>query len=212
MTSQNQGASALIDQTVQALSGSPSDVSPTDGASVIDSWVTTLGSDSPVSDTLGELKQALQSSSPEAAGGACESISLHDFKGKNLILVFYPADWSAVCGDELAVFNEMLPLFQRFNADLIGISVDSVSSHGAFKKDRGFKMSLLADFEPKGEVARQYGVHHEKGGFCERALFAVDKDGIIRYSFVSPMDVNPGASELLKTLKQIRSNTSNPQG
>lgn len=155
----------------------------------------------------------LQSSSPEAAGGACETISLRSFRGKNLILVFYPADWSAVCGDELAVFNEMLPMFQKLDAALVGISVDSAFCHGAFKKDRGFKMSLLADFEPKGQVARQYGVYDEQGGFCERALFVVDKDGVIRYSFVSPIDVNPGASEILKTLKQIQSSTGkHPNG
>lgn len=148
----------------------------------------------------------LQSSPPEAAGGAGETISLHSFRGKNVILAFYPADWSAVCGDELAVFNEMLPLFRKFDADRVGISVDSAFCHGAFKKDRGFRMSLLADFEPKGAIARQYGVYDDKGGFCERALFVIDKDGMIRYSFVSPIDVNPGASEILKTLKQIQSN------
>ena len=148
----------------------------------------------------------LASSAPEVAGETANSVSLHDFKGKNVILVFYPADWSAVCGDELAVFNQMLPLFQKLDADLVGISVDSAFCHQAFKDDRGFKMSLLEDFEPKGAVAKQYGVYDEKDGFSERALFVIDAGGVIRYSFVSPMDINPGASEILKTLKQIGAN------
>ena len=148
----------------------------------------------------------LPSSAPKDAGESGDTISLHDFKGKNVILAFYPADWSAVCGDELAVFNQMLPLFQKLNADLVGISVDSAFCHQAFKDERGFKISLLADFEPKGEVAKQYGVYDDKDGFCERALFVVDQDGVIRYSFISPMNVNPGANEVLKTLKEIEAN------
>lgn len=145
----------------------------------------------------------LQSSAPKAAGESGASVSLHDFKGRNVILAFYPADWSAVCGDELAVFNELLPMFQKLDANLLRISVDSAFSHQAFKDDRGFKMDLLADFEPKGAVAKQYGVYDDKDGFSDRALFVIDQDGVIRYSFVSPMDVNPGANEIIKTLKEI---------
>ena len=152
----------------------------------------------------------LPSSAPGDAGQAGDSISLHDFRGQNVILAFYPADWSAVCGDELAVFNEMLPLFHKLDAALIGISVDSAFCHQAFRDDRGFKMSLLADFEPKGKVARQYGVYRDNDGFSERALFVIDAQGTIRYSFVSPMNVNPGASELLKTLRQIQGGKETP--
>ena len=150
----------------------------------------------------------LPSSAPKDAGETAGSVSLHDFRGKNVILAFYPADWSAVCGDELAIFNQMLPMFQKLDAELLGISVDSAFCHGAFRDDRGSKMDLLADFEPKGAVSKQYGVYN-KDGFSERALFVIDKDGVIRYSFVSPIDVNPGANEILKTLKQIQTNTGN---
>jgi peroxiredoxin len=145
----------------------------------------------------------LPSSAPVAAGEGGETISLHDYAGKNVILVFYPADWSAVCGDELAVYNEILPMFQKLNAEMLGISVDSVFCHQAFKENRGFKMSLLADFEPKGKVAKQYGVYRGNDGFSERALFVIDSGGVIRYSYVSPIGVNPGANEILKTLREI---------
>lgn len=153
----------------------------------------------------------LPSSASGAAGQDGQAISLHDFKGRNVILAFYPADWSAVCGDELALFNEVLPLFQKYNADLLGISVDNAFCHAAFKDDRGFRMSLLADFEPKGAVSRQYGVYDDKDGFSKRALFVIDAQGIVRYSFISPMDVNPGANELLKTLKEIKANGGKSQ-
>ena len=144
----------------------------------------------------------LPGDAPEAAAG--ETISLRDFRGeKNVILVFYPADWSSVCSDELAVYNEILPIFERLDAVLLAISVDSPFCHRAFKENRRFQMKLLADFEPKGAVARAYGVYDEKNGFSERALFVVDKAGIIRYGYVSPVDVNPGANEILKVLREI---------
>lgn len=145
----------------------------------------------------------LASSAAEAAGEAGKTMSLRDFAGKNVILAFYPADWSAVCGDELAVYNEILPMFEKLNAELLAISVDSAFCHQAFKENRGFKMEMLADFHPKGAVSKLYGVYDEKDGFSKRALFVIDKTGAIRYSFISPMNVNPGAGEILKTLKEI---------
>ncbi len=153
----------------------------------------------------------LAGSAADAAGEAGETVSLRDYTGKNVIIVFYPADWSAVCGDELAVYNEILPMFEKLNAELLAISVDSAFSHQAFKDARGFKMKLLADFEPKGAVARAYGVYNDKNGFDERALFVIDKDGVIRYSYISPMNVNPGASEILKTLKEIENKKGEAQ-
>lgn len=140
----------------------------------------------------------------DAAGGEEAMFTLSDLRGKNVVLAFYPADWSAVCGDELALYNELLPMFAKENAELFGISVDNIYSHEAFRKDRGYKMMLLSDFEPKGKVSKEYGVYREKDGFSERALFVIDKDGVIRWSYVSPMDVNPGADQILKTLKEIQ--------
>ena len=132
-----------------------------------------------------------------------QSISLNQYRGNPVILVFYPADFSPVCGDEMTLFNELLPEFQRLNAEIIGISVDGVWCHLAFSKEKNLKIPLLTDFEPKGEVAKKYGVYRKKDGIAERALFLLDKDGIIRYSYVSPIGVNPGADGVLKALESI---------
>lgn len=136
-----------------------------------------------------------------------QTISLKDFRGRPVILAFYPADFSPVCGDEMTLYNEILPEFQRFGAEIVGISVDGVWCHLAFSKDRNLHFPLLSDFEPKGEIARKYGVYRNKDGICERALFVIDKDGIIYWSYVSPIGVNPGAEGLLMALESI-SNTS----
>ena len=134
-----------------------------------------------------------------------QTASLKDFRGRPVILAFYPADFSPVCGDEMTLYNEILPEFQRFGAEIVGISVDGVWCHIAFSKDRNLHFPLLSDFEPKGEIARKYGVYRNKDGVCERALFVIDKDGIIQWSYVSPIGVNPGAEGLLKALESLSS-------
>ena len=105
----------------------------------------------------------------------------------------------------MALYNEVLPEFQRLHADLLGISVDGVWCHRAFAKDRKLRFPLLADFEPKGEVARTYGVYRKHDGFSERALFVIDEQGIIRWSYVSPITVNPGADGILDALEELES-------
>jgi peroxiredoxin len=132
-----------------------------------------------------------------------QSVSLHEFRGRPVILVFYPADWSPVCGDQTALYNELLPEFHRFNAEMLGISVDGAWCHMAFAHDRKLRFPLLADFEPKGAVARAFGVYRAQDGFCERALFVIDADGIIRWSYVSPVGVNPGADGILSALESL---------
>jgi peroxiredoxin len=132
-----------------------------------------------------------------------QRVSLSEFKGRNVILAFYPADWSPVCGDQLALYNELREQFEELNAELIGISVDGVWCHLAFEKDRGFHFTLLGDFEPKGKVAKQYGVYRDQDGTTERALFVIDGESVIRYGFVSPVGVNPGAAGILKSLQAI---------
>jgi peroxiredoxin len=131
------------------------------------------------------------------------TVSLADFRGQPVILAFYPGDWSPVCSDQLALYQAVLPEFQRFNAQLLGISVDGVWSHLAFAKDRNLQFPLLADFEPKGEVARAYGVYRAEDGTCERALYVIDADGIVSWSYVSPVDVNPGADGILRALENL---------
>jgi len=130
-------------------------------------------------------------------------VSLSDLRGKPVVLVFYPADWSPVCSDQLALYNELLPEFYEFDAQIIGISVDGIWSHLAFSKDRKFRTPLLADFEPKGAVARLYGVYNDQTGEAERALFVIDAEGMIRWSYVSPVGINPGADGVLKALGLI---------
>lgn len=132
-----------------------------------------------------------------------QKVSLSEFRGQPVILAFYPADWSPVCGDQMALYNEVLSEFQRFNAELIGISVDGVWCHLAFAHDRKLRFPLLSDFEPKGNVARQYGVYRDHEGTSERALFVIDANGIIRWSYVSPVGINPGADGILRALEGL---------
>ncbi len=132
-----------------------------------------------------------------------KEVSLSDFRGKPVILAFYPADWSPVCGDQMALYNEILPEFQDHEAVLLGISVDSVWCHKAFAENRNLHFALLADFEPKGEVARKYGVYRDGDGITERALFVINSEGVIAWSYVSPIDVNPGAEGILEALESL---------
>ena len=133
-----------------------------------------------------------------------QMVKLSEFRGQPVVLAFYPADWSPVCGDQMALYNEMLYEFQSLGAKLLGISVDGVWCHGAFSRDRKLHFPLLADFEPKGSVARLYGVYRQGDGTCERALFVIDADGVIRWSCVSPVGVNPGADGILSALEKLQ--------
>ena len=120
-----------------------------------------------------------------------------------MVLVFYPADWSPVCGDQVALYNEMSRAFGEHNAQVVGISVDGAWCHRAFAEARKLKFPLLADFEPKGDVSRRYGAYREKDGFSERALFVIDADGIVRWSYLSPVGVNPGADGIFDALESL---------
>lgn len=141
-----------------------------------------------------------------------QTVSLSEFRGRPVILAFYPADWSPVCGDQLGLYNELLPEFRTYDAQLLGISVDGVWSHDAFAAERGFHFPLLADFEPKGEVARAYGVYRAKEGVAERALFVVDGEGTIVWSYVSPVGVNPGADGILAALEDLAAEAETEAG
>ncbi|MDR6952063.1 peroxiredoxin [Ancylobacter sp. 3268] len=132
-----------------------------------------------------------------------QQLSLADLKGRPVILAFYPADWSPVCGDQMALYNEVLSEFHRYGAQLVGISTDGVWCHAAFAAERKLHFPLLADFEPKGGVARRYGVYRDHDGTSERALFVIDGDGVIRWSYVSPLGLNPGADGILDALDRL---------
>jgi peroxiredoxin len=132
-----------------------------------------------------------------------QTLTLRDLLGHPVILAFYPADWSPVCGDQMALYNEILLEFEKFGAKLLGVSVDGVWCHSAFAENRHLHFPLLADFEPKGAVARQYGVYRAADGICERALFVIDKNGTIAWSYCSPIGLNPGADGILQALEEL---------
>ncbi|HTN70169.1 MAG TPA: redoxin domain-containing protein [Methylomirabilota bacterium] len=132
-----------------------------------------------------------------------QTLSLHDLRGRPVILAFYPSDWSPVCGDQMGLYNEIFPEFRKFGAELLGISVDGPWCHRAFAEARHLHFPLLSDFEPKGAAARQYGAYRAAEGVCERALFIIDKSGIIAWSYCSPIAVNPGADGILQALEDL---------
>jgi len=132
-----------------------------------------------------------------------QEVSLSEFKGQPVILVFYPADWSPVCTDQLSLYNEILPEFKKFNAQILAISADGIWSHLAFAKDRKLTFPLLTDFEPKGKVSQLYGVYNKQAGESLRALFVIDRSGTICWSHLSPDDVNPGAEGILSALESL---------
>ena len=144
-----------------------------------------------------------------------QTVSLSEFRGAPLILAFYPADWSPVCGDQMTLYSEIMPEFQRYNAFTLGISVDGAWCHLAYRKHQHIAFPLLADFEPKGGVARRYGAYRHQDGVCERALFVLDENGVVFWSYVSPIGVNPGADGILRALDEMgqarQQDTQTPQ-
>ncbi|MBX3159042.1 MAG: redoxin domain-containing protein [Deltaproteobacteria bacterium] len=140
-----------------------------------------------------------------------QRIALSSFLGRPVVLVFYPADWSPVCGDQLALYNELQGEWRRHRAQLLAISVDGTWSHIAFAHDRKLCFPLLSDFEPKGEVAMRYGAYEHGDGVAARALFVIDPDGVIAWSCVTPQGVNPGADGILEALDALDANRPQPQ-
>ncbi|OGH24946.1 MAG: thioredoxin peroxidase [Candidatus Levybacteria bacterium RIFCSPLOWO2_01_FULL_39_24] len=132
-----------------------------------------------------------------------QTVSLSDFAGKPVILAFYPADFSPVCGGEMMLFNEILSELKKYKAVMLGISVDNVWSHLAFAKERNLHFPLLSDFNPKGRVSKLYNSYHEEDGVSERSLYLIDKAGKIAWGYISPIGINPGADGVLKALENL---------
>jgi peroxiredoxin len=130
-----------------------------------------------------------------------QSLSLSEMRGRRVILAFHPADWSPVRGDQVTLYNQVLSEFHSRGADLLGLSVDGPWCHAAFAKDRNLNFPLLS--EPKGDVARAYGAYRGSEGVAERALFVIGADGVIAWSHLSPIAVNPGADGILDALDQL---------
>lgn len=162
-----------------------------------------------VSPILGPGEPAPRFTLPSVPG---ESVRLVDYIGRPVILVFYPADWSPDCGDQLDVYNELLPEFAGLGARLLAISGDSIYSHLAFSNARNFHFPLLSDYLPRGEVGRQYGAFEDEAGMNHRALFVLDSEGIIRWSHLSPhRSIVPGADGILTALESLPESTG-PRG
>ena len=133
-----------------------------------------------------------------------QTLALSSLLGQLVVLAFYPADWEPVSAEQLVTLQQCLPELQRLGAALVGLSVDGVWSHLAFARAHGLDFPLLADAEPKGRVARAYGVYRERDGTSERALFVLDAAGIIRWREVVPPSVDPGADGVLTVLERLR--------
>lgn len=132
-----------------------------------------------------------------------QELSLHELRGRRVVLAFYPADWSPVCGDQMALYNELLSELREHKAELLGVSVDGAWCHKAFAEHRRLHMPLLSDFEPKGAVAKNFGAYRERDGVAERALFVLDENGVVFWSYRSPIAVNPGADGILDALDRM---------
>jgi peroxiredoxin len=137
-----------------------------------------------------------------------ESFTLSSVLGRPVALVFYPADWSPVCSDQLPLYEALMPEFAKYDAQIVAISVDGVWCHKAFKESRGLSFPLLADFEPKGAVSRTYSSYREAEGVSKRALFVLDQDGVVSWSEIVPITVNPGADGILNALDRLPERTA----
>lgn len=133
------------------------------------------------------------------------SVCLRDFRGRRVVLAFYPADWEPVSGEQLMLYQEYAPTLESLRAELIGVSTDGIWCHSAFAKDAGVRFPLLADSQPKGAVARAYGVYLDRKELCSRALFVIDERRLIRWSRAYPTPVNPGVDGILCSLERIGS-------
>jgi peroxiredoxin (alkyl hydroperoxide reductase subunit C) len=130
-----------------------------------------------------------------------EKVSLSDFRGRKVLLVFYPLDFSPVCTDQLSIYQEVKPEVEAAGLTMVGISVDSGFAHKAFQESLGIDIPLLADFEPKGEVARAYGAYVEKFGHANRSLVLIDEEGAVEWAHESPTPLEiPGANLIFDAL------------
>ncbi len=139
----------------------------------------------------------------ELPGHLGGKIRLSDYRGRPVVLAFYPADWSPVCGDQLAIYAELTDEFDRTGTAVLAVSVDGPFCHAAFAAATHLPFPLLSDFEPKGEVSRLYRAYNSVEGISERALFVIDRDCVIRWSHWSPKLVNPGADGVLQALDEL---------
>jgi peroxiredoxin len=135
-----------------------------------------------------------------------ERTRLEDFRGvKPVALVFFPLAFSGTCTTELCDLRDNLGMFALEGVELIGISVDSKATLRAFAEQEKYDFTLLADFWPHGDVAREYGVFLEDKGFANRATFLIDAGGVIRSSFITAPGQARSIDEYIRALTDLRS-------
>ena len=134
-----------------------------------------------------------------------QEVKLSDFKGKkNVVLVFYPLDWSPVCTNEHACLVNDMKAFETLDAQVLGVSVDSVWSHKAYAEKMGIKYPLLADFQPRGAAAEKYGVFLADKGITGRAIVIVNKEGKVAWAKNYDIPVVPDVKEVASALQQVK--------
>ncbi|HET8863631.1 MAG TPA: redoxin domain-containing protein [Solirubrobacterales bacterium] len=134
-----------------------------------------------------------------------EKVSPSDYRGRRVLLVFYPQDFSPVCSDQLSIYQEVKPQLAEKGVELVGISVDHPWAHKAFQEKLGIDMRLLSDFEPKGEVARAYGAYIERFGHANRSLVLIDEEGTVEWVHESPTPLEiPGANVIFDALASLK--------
>jgi peroxiredoxin len=130
-----------------------------------------------------------------------EDVSLSDFRGRRVLLIFYPFDFSGVCSDQLSVYQEVKPEIEEKGVTMLGISVDNFRAHKVFQEKLGIDTALLSDYEPKGEVAKAYGSYFEPAGSANRTLVLIDADGVVEWTYESPsLGESPGANVIFDAL------------
>jgi peroxiredoxin len=139
-------------------------------------------------------------------------VALHSLRGTPVVLVFYPMDWEPVSREQLRLYQDFGGDFAAFEAHLLAISTDHIYSHDAFARDAQIIFPLLADVQPRGLVASEYGVYREAQGVSARALFVLDSQRIIRFGKVYPDALNPGVDELLSVLDSLAQEREDMQG
>jgi peroxiredoxin len=133
-----------------------------------------------------------------------EEVSLADYRGRKVVLCFYPNDFSPVCSDQLSIYQGVMPQIAEAGADLVGISTDGSWAHNAFRKQLGLEMTLLSDFHPKGEVSRAFGAYLEDWGTPNRSLVLIDSAGIVRWVHAEEMPLAiPGANLIFDALAAV---------
>ena len=132
-----------------------------------------------------------------------EPVRLADFRGRNVVIVFYPFAFSGICTGELCEIRDNLAVFEHADAEVLAVSVDSKFALRAYAEQERYEFSLLADFWPHGAVAEKYGVFDEESGMARRGTFIIDAGGTVRYVVVNPRGQARELTEYRRVLAEL---------